>query len=98
MSTAIRALPRRTCPTSFDPKTPDHIREMAQAEVISADTVVIAQSPSVMPHRSEMVSVLSNAMGCMVNVKATTTERLGFAGRGEGIAAIATVLLVNAER
>ena len=60
------------------------------------DTTLIAQAPKLAPHVPAMRANLAADLGCEigeVSVKATTTERLGFAGRGEGIAAWATVLL-----
>jgi 2-C-methyl-D-erythritol 2,4-cyclodiphosphate synthase len=64
------------------------------------DTTLIAQAPKLAPHVAEMRANLAYDLGCDVadvSVKATTTERLGFAGRGEGIAALATVLIVSTE-
>jgi 2-C-methyl-D-erythritol 2,4-cyclodiphosphate synthase len=61
------------------------------------DVTVVAQAPKLRPYVPEMVANIASDLGAalgQVSVKATTTERLGFAGRGEGIAAIATVLLV----
>jgi len=61
------------------------------------DVTVVAQAPKLTPHVPEMVANLASDLGAtpgQVSIKATTTERLGFAGRGEGIAALATVLLV----
>jgi len=64
----------------------------------NVDSTIIAQAPKMLPHIDAMKDVIADALnielGC-VNVKATTTERLGFCGRGEGIAAMATVLLHN---
>jgi len=60
------------------------------------DTTIVAQAPKMAPHIDAMRRNLAAdlAVGVdRVNVKATTTERLGFAGRGEGIAAHAVVLL-----
>ena len=60
------------------------------------DVTLIAQAPKVAPYVAAMRANLAADLGCEegeVSVKATTTERLGFAGRGEGIAAMATVLL-----
>jgi 2-C-methyl-D-erythritol 2,4-cyclodiphosphate synthase len=64
------------------------------------DTTVIAQAPKLAPHVAEMRANLAIDLRrdvADISVKATTTERLGFAGRGEGIAALATVLLVSTE-
>jgi 2-C-methyl-D-erythritol 2,4-cyclodiphosphate synthase len=63
------------------------------------DVTVIAQAPRLAPHVREMTANIAADCGAhadQVNVKATTTEHLGFAGRGEGIAALASVLLVKA--
>ena len=65
-------------------------------EILDVDTVVIAQAPKITPHRQAMRENLGHALGVdvdCVGVKATTTEHLGFEGRGEGIAAQAVVLL-----
>ncbi len=63
---------------------------------VNVDTTVIAQAPKLGPHipsmREHLVHDLGVAPGA-VNIKATTTERLGFVGREEGIAAQAVVLL-----
>lgn len=62
------------------------------------DATVIAQAPRMGPHIGDMVDRLAQDMGVAserVNVKATTTERMGFTGRGEGIAAHAVVLLTG---
>jgi 2-C-methyl-D-erythritol 2,4-cyclodiphosphate synthase len=64
--------------------------------VSNLDTVVIAERPKLAPFLPEMCRVLADALGVpqsAVSVKATTTEGLGFCGRGEGIAAHAVVLL-----
>ena len=65
----------------------------------NADVTIVAQAPRLSPHVDQMRAVLATDMEAdveSVNVKATTTERLGFTGRGEGIAAHAVVLLVPA--
>ena len=65
-------------------------------ELVSADCVVIGQEPRVAPHRDEMRARLAGALGVasgVVNVRATTTDGLGFTGRGEGLAAQAVALL-----
>lgn len=63
---------------------------------ISVDATIIAQAPKMRPHIDAMCKVLAadiNLDASRVNVKATTTEMLGFCGREEGIAAMASVLL-----
>jgi 2-C-methyl-D-erythritol 2,4-cyclodiphosphate synthase len=64
--------------------------------VVNVDATIIAQAPRMAPHipgmRANLAADLGIAPEC-VNVKAKTTERLGFVGRGEGIAAEAVVLL-----
>lgn len=62
----------------------------------NADITVIAERPKVGPHVEAMRSCLAADLGCgidRISIKATTSERLGFTGRGEGIAAMAVVLL-----
>ena len=64
----------------------------------NVDATIIAQNPKMAPHIATMVSNIAADLGIsasQVNVKATTTEKLGFAGRGEGIAAEAVCLLVE---
>ena len=76
-----------------------HVAGMAGAQgfvVENLDSTVIAQAPKLAPHVAQMRANIAADLACgvaQVSVKATTTERLGFAGRGEGIAALATVLL-----
>ncbi|GBR76610.1 2-C-methyl-D-erythritol 2,4-cyclodiphosphate synthase [Candidatus Termititenax persephonae] len=65
-------------------------------KVSNADCVIICQEPRLAPYIQDMQVNISAALGVSVNnigIKATTTERLGFAGRGEGIAAEAVVLI-----
>ncbi|HEX8782401.1 MAG TPA: 2-C-methyl-D-erythritol 2,4-cyclodiphosphate synthase, partial [Steroidobacteraceae bacterium] len=65
-------------------------------EVVNADVTVLAQSPKIAPHREAMRQEIARLLGigeACVNIKATTTEGLGFLGRAEGIAAQAVVLL-----
>jgi len=67
----------------------------------NVDATVIAQSPRLAPHVAAMRANVAFDLGCTpddVGIKATTTEHLGFAGRGEGIAAMASVLLVSPDR
>ena len=76
-----------------------HVRD-AGYELVNADCVLIGQEPRIAPHRAAMRARLAGALGLppeLVNVRATTTDRLGFTGRGEGLAAEAVVLLRHAE-
>jgi 2-C-methyl-D-erythritol 2,4-cyclodiphosphate synthase len=62
--------------------------------LVNADCVLVGQEPRIAPHREEMRRRLAGAIGeGEVNVRATTTDGLGFAGRGEGLAAQAVALL-----
>ena len=72
--------------------------EMREAgwELVNADCILIGEEPRVAPIREEMRERLAEAAGVepeRVNVRATTTDRLGFAGRGEGLAAQAVALV-----
>jgi 2-C-methyl-D-erythritol 2,4-cyclodiphosphate synthase len=78
------------------------LREVAQRldglrwRVVNVDCTLVLQAPKVAPHVPRMVQNIAGALGVgtvQVNVKAKTTERLGFAGRGEGIAAEAVALI-----
>lgn len=65
-------------------------------ECVSLDATIIAQRPKMGPHIQAMRQVLADDIKLnidRINIKATTTERLGFCGREEGIAAMASVLL-----
>ncbi|WP_276358175.1 2-C-methyl-D-erythritol 2,4-cyclodiphosphate synthase [Cohnella caldifontis] len=64
----------------------------------NADATIIAQAPKMAPHIPRMVEIIAGVLeaeASQVNVKATTSEKLGFTGRGEGIAAQAVVCLVR---
>ncbi len=62
--------------------------------LVNADCVVVGEEPRIAPHRDAMRRRLSEALdGGEVNVRATTTDGLGFTGRGEGLAAYAVALL-----
>ena len=64
--------------------------------LVNADCVLIGEEPRIAGHREEMRRRLAGALGVdpvRVNVRATTTDRLGFTGRGEGLAAEAVALL-----
>lgn len=74
------------------------VRE-AGYRVGNLDATLIAQAPKMAPHIGAMAATIAEVLEVepgAVNVKATTTERLGFTGRGEGIAAEAVVLLQHA--
>jgi 2-C-methyl-D-erythritol 2,4-cyclodiphosphate synthase len=65
-------------------------------KIANIDSTIVAQAPRVSPHLSQMIANISADLGIPaenINIKATTTEKLGFAGREEGIAAHAVVLL-----
>jgi len=65
-------------------------------KVVNVDATIIAQAPRMAPHKSRMIGNIAADLGITpahINVKATTTEQLGFIGRGEGIAAQAVALL-----
>ena len=71
------------------------VRE-AGFELVNADCVLIGEEPRIALHRDEMRRRLAAALGvepAQVNVRATTTDKLGFTGRGEGLAAEAVALL-----
>ena len=66
------------------------------ARPINVDAVIVAEKPRLAPYINEMVKNIASCLGIeeeRVNIKATTTEGLGFTGRGEGIAAYAVVLV-----
>lgn len=78
-------------------KTVSLLREKGY-EIGNIDATICAEQPKLNPHIEEMKSCLAQVMGidtCDLSIKATTTERLGFVGREEGIAAYATVLIVK---
>jgi 2-C-methyl-D-erythritol 2,4-cyclodiphosphate synthase len=65
-------------------------------ELVNADCVLVGEEPRIAPVREQMRTRLAGAMGVtpgQVTVRATTTDRLGFTGRGEGLAAQAVALL-----
>lgn len=65
-------------------------------EPVNVDATIVAQAPRLAPHIPRMIGLLAPVLGLAptaVNIKATTTEKMGFAGREEGIAAYAVVLV-----
>ena len=65
-------------------------------QVVNVDMTIMAQRPKLSPHIPAMQACLANVMGCdadQVSIKATTTEKLGFTGRQEGISAYAVCLV-----
>ena len=77
----------------------DRAREVVRRagfELVNADCVLIGEEPRIAPFRDEMRARLARALGVrpeQVAVRATTTDRLGFTGRGEGLAAQAVALV-----
>jgi 2-C-methyl-D-erythritol 2,4-cyclodiphosphate synthase len=76
-----------------------HVAQLVMSRrwrIANVDATIIAEAPRMAPHIPTMVSRIATDLGLdpgSVNVKATTTEKLGFTGRGEGIAAQAICLL-----
>ncbi|QFT63519.1 2-C-methyl-D-erythritol 2,4-cyclodiphosphate synthase [Roseivivax sp. THAF30] len=80
----------------------DHAVKLVRSrgfEISNIDLTLICERPKIGPHASEMKERMSELMtldASRISIKATTSERLGFTGREEGIAAIATAALVSA--
>jgi 2-C-methyl-D-erythritol 2,4-cyclodiphosphate synthase len=76
-------------------RTNDVIRSSGH-NIANIDATVVAQEPKLAPHIQAMRQAIASTLGVEVeciSIKATTSDRLGFTGRGEGIAAFAVVLL-----
>lgn len=65
----------------------------ADYEVVNADCVLIGEQPRISERRGELERTLTELVGAPVSVRATTTDKLGFTGRGEGLAAQAVALI-----
>ena len=64
--------------------------------IANIDATIICQQPKISPHKASMQKIIAEDLQCdlhQVNIKATTTEKMGFTGRQEGIAAMAVALL-----
>lgn len=82
------------------------LREVAQLlrgkklKIANVDATIIAQAPRMAPHFARMTGNIAADLGvapAAINLKATTTEGLGFTGRGEGIAAMAVALITHSD-
>ena len=65
-------------------------------QIVNVDATIVAETPRMAPHIARMIGNIAADLGVApgtVNIKATTTEQLGFIGRGEGIAALAVALI-----
>ncbi len=70
-------------------------------EISNIDSIIVAQKPKCMPYIMQMRENISNCLGLnisQINIKATTTEALGFEGRGEGISAYSSALINEIQR
>lgn len=68
----------------------------ASFEIVNVDATIVAQEPRLSPHREAMIRNVATALGLrsdQVSIKATTTDGMGFTGRGEGMAATAVALV-----
>jgi 2-C-methyl-D-erythritol 2,4-cyclodiphosphate synthase len=63
--------------------------------VVNADCILVGEEPRIVSRRDEMAQTLAAIVGAPVSVRATTTDKLGFTGRGEGLAAQAVALVTQ---
>lgn len=71
-------------------------KKLASFRIVNVDATIIAEQPRMAPHIARMIANIAADLGvepAQVNIKATSAERLGFVGRGEGIAAQAVALI-----
>jgi 2-C-methyl-D-erythritol 2,4-cyclodiphosphate synthase len=71
-------------------------KKLASFRILNIDATIIAEEPRMAPHIPRMIANIAADLGlepAQINLKATTSERLGFVGRGEGIAAQAVALI-----
>jgi 2-C-methyl-D-erythritol 2,4-cyclodiphosphate synthase len=71
-------------------------KKLGAHRIVNIDATILAQAPRMAPHMPQMIRNIASDLGIepgAVNIKATTTEALGFIGRGEGIAAQAIALI-----
>lgn len=72
----------------------------ARWSIVNVDATVAAETPRLAPHRDNMIELVATSLGLATSavwIKATTTDGLGFTGRGEGISAMAVVLIERAD-
>ena len=74
------------------------LAEEKDAEIVNIDSTLIAEAPKILPYRESMQSTIADALGlhpALIGIKATTNERMGFVGRGEGMAAMAVASVAS---
>jgi 2-C-methyl-D-erythritol 2,4-cyclodiphosphate synthase len=72
----------------------EQVRDAGYA-VVNADCILIGEEPRISARRAELEETLTGLVGAPVTVRATTTDKLGFTGRGEGLAAEAVALVMR---